>query len=383
MAQAHVDVAIVGAGPVGATAAALAAREGLRLAVFEARAAASTDARTLALSHASRETLYEAGAWPASAATPILSIHVSQRGGPGRTVIDAAEQRLPALGYTVPYAALEASLAERLRQIAIPVQYAQSCTAIDLDAEGATVRFESGLEVRARLLVLADGGANAKRIPGVAFEEKDYGQLALVAPVRVDRPHGNRAYERFTPEGPMALLPVEERFALVWTASPTRAQQLAALDDAAFLRELQQAFGDRAGRFTHVGARNAFALRLRAVNTPIATRTVLVGNAAQALHPIAGQGLNLGLRDAAQLAAMIGGSRPGELGSASMLAEYRAARVRDASRGVAFTDFLVSSFADARTIPTWGRGLALAALDLFPPARRALAARMIRGAPGP
>ena len=383
MPGAHVDVAIVGAGPVGAAAAALAAREGLVLAVFEARAAASTDARTLALSHASRETLEDAGAWPAAAATPIHSIHVSQRGGPGRTVIDCAEQRLPALGYTVPFAALEAALAQRLRQMSIPVHYAQSCTGIELADGGASLRFASGREVRARLLVLADGGANARRIPGIAFNEKDYGQLAVVAPVRVDRPHGNRAYERFTPDGPMALLPVDERFALVWTVSPARAQGLAALDDAAFLRELQDAFGDRAGRFVHVGERNSFPLRLRAVNTPVALRTVLIGNAAQALHPIAGQGLNLGLRDAAQLAAMVGAARSAELGSASMLSEYREARRRDSSRGVAFTDFLVSSFADARRIPTWGRGLALATLDLFPVARRALAARMIRGAPGP
>ena len=383
MSEAHVDVAIVGAGPVGATAAALAAREGLALAVFEARDSPSTDTRTLALSHASRETLEEAGAWPASHATAIRSIHVSQRGGPGRTVIEAAEQGLPALGYTVPYAELEAALAGRLRQASIPVHYAHSCTAIDLDPDGAALRFSNGAGVRARLLVLADGGANARRIPGIAFDEKDYGQMAVVAPVAVDRPHGDRAYERFTPDGPMALLPVGERFALVWTASPARAERLLALAEADFMDELQEAFGDRAGRFVHAGARNAFPLRLRAINTPVALRTVLIGNAAQALHPIAGQGLNLGLRDAAQLAAMIGGTRIADLGSAAMLADYRAARHRDASRGVAFTDFLVSSFADTRRIPTWGRGLALAALDLFPAARRALAGRMIRGAPGP
>lgn len=382
MPEAHVDVAIVGAGPVGATAAALTAREGLSLAVFEAREAPSADGRTLALSHASRETLDEAGAWPAAEATPILSIHISQRGGPGRTVIEAAEQRLPALGYTVAFAALEAALVERLRRSAIPVHFAESCSGVDLDAERAVVRFASGREIRARLLVLADGGANARRIPGIAFDEKDYGQLAVVAPVRVDRPHGNRAYERFTPDGPMALLPVGERFALVWTASPARAERLRAMGDGEFLRELQQSFGDRAGSFVHVGERSAFPLRLRSVNTPVALRTALIGNAAQALHPIAGQGLNLGLRDAKQLAAMIAATPVAELGGAGMLAGYRDARRRDATRGVAFTDFLVSSFADPRRLPTWGRGLALASLDLFPAARRLLAERMIRGSPG-
>ncbi len=382
MPEVLVDVAIVGAGPVGATAAALAAREGLSLAVFEAREAPSADTRTLALSHASRETLEDAGAWPAAHATAIDSIHISQRGGPGRTVIDAAGQRLPALGYTVPYAALEVALADRLRRSAIPVHYGEACSGIDLDAEHAVLRFASGREVRTRLLVLADGGANAMRIPGIAFAEKDYAQLAVVAPVHADRPHGRRAYERFTPEGPMALLPVDERFTLVWTASPARAEAILAMDDAAFLRELQEAFGDRAGSFVRVGERNAFPLKLRSVNTPVALRTALIGNAAQALHPIAGQGLNLGLRDATQLAAMIGAAAIAELGSAAMLRAYRQARHRDSSRGVAFTDFLVSSFADPRRIPTWGRGLALVALDLFPAARRVLAERMIRGAPG-
>jgi 2-octaprenyl-6-methoxyphenol hydroxylase len=231
--------------------------------------------------------------------------------------------------------------------------------------------------------VLADGGANASRIPGIAFMEKDYGQRAVIAALTCDRDHHGRAYERFTPKGPMALLPVENRYALVWTAAPAQAERLLALDDGAFLAELQQAFGDRAGRFVEVAKRASFPLRLRAVNTPIARRTALVGNAAQALHPIAGQGLNLGLRDAAALAAILVGTREGDVGSHEMLASYRDARRRDASRGIAFTDFLVSSFADSRRIPTWGRGLGLAALDIFPPARRMFAERMIHGAPAP
>ena len=374
------DVAIVGGGPVGAALAALAAPSGLSIEIFEARSAPSGDRRILALSHASRERLEEAGAWPEAAATAIASIHISQRGGPGRTLLDAAEQGLPALGYTVPYAALEAQFAQRLPQRAVPMRYGAACTAIRLEPQAANVILDSGEEVRARLLVIADGGASAARIPGIAFVEKDYGQQAVVGALRTDRPHGARAYERFTPQGPMALLPVADRYALVWTAAPDRARELLGLDEARFLAELQESFGDRAGRFVAIESRNAFPLKLRTVNSPVALRTVIVGNAAQALHPVAGQGLNLGLRDAAAVADLLRAS-PDAAGSRSMLEAYREARRRDASRGIAFTDLLVSVFSDARRIPTWGRGLALAAFDLFPPARRLLAERMIHGAP--
>jgi 2-octaprenyl-6-methoxyphenol hydroxylase len=252
---------------------------------------------------------------------------------------------------------------------------------IVLRDDAARLRFASGKEEVARLLVLADGGANAARIPGIAFAAKEYGQHAVVGIVHADRPHAGRAYERFTPQGPMALLPVGTHYALVWTARPAEAARRVTLDEAAFLRELQAAFGDRAGRFVAVASRGAFPLRLRTVNTPVALRAAIVGNAAQTVHPIAGQGLNLGLRDAATLAAVIASTPREELGGAAMLATYRDARRRDAALGVAFTDFLAGAFTDARRVPTWGRGIALTALDLFAPARRLLAERMIHGAP--
>ena len=378
--MASLDVAIIGAGPVGAAVAALSAAPGLRIGVFEARSAPSGESRILALSHASRTLLEDALAWPASRATPIASIHVSQKGGPGRTLLEASDQGLPALGYTVSYAALEEALTRRLRDLAIEVRYASSCERIALYPGKAVVRFATGDEIDARLLVLADGGANAGKIPGIAFHEKDYAQSAVIGSVRTDRAHGGRAYERFTPQGPVALLPVEDRYALVFTAAPEEAKRLLALDERAFLDELQSHFGDRAGRFTAIEGRASFPLRLRAVNVPVALRTAIVGNAAQALHPIAGQGLNLGLRDAAALAAAIASVPAQDVGNASMLEAYRRSRSRDATRGIAFTDFLASAFADGRRVPTWGRGLALTALDLIPSARRALATRMIHGA---
>ncbi len=377
------DVAIVGAGPVGATLAALLADSGLRIGVFEARPGVSGDARTLALSHGSRERLEEAGAWPGDAATPITSIHVSQRGGPGRTLIEAREQGLPALGYTVAFSALESALAQRLRAAAVPVRYSATCNGITLEPDSARLSFEQGEGVEAKLLVLADGGANAARIPGIAFTTRDYGQSAVVSQVRCDRDHGGRAYERFTPGGPMALLPLPQGYALVWTVAPGEVETLCALPEGEFLERLQESFGDRAGRFVAASTRASFPLRLRSVNSPTALRTALIGNAAQALHPIAGQGLNLGLRDATQLAAAILAASPGEIGGAAMLQSYRSDRRRDAGRGVAFTDLLVSLFGDERRLTTWGRGLALAAFDLFPGARRLLAERMIHGAPPP
>jgi 2-octaprenyl-6-methoxyphenol hydroxylase len=376
-----IDVAIVGAGPVGATLAARLGRLGLDAAIFEARSAPAYDARTLALSHASREGLEELGAWPAGESTPIASIHVSQRGGPGRTLIEAREQGVPALGYTVAFSALERALHAAVASSGVPIHFGAGCARIDLRDDGARLTLDAGRTAEARLLVLADGGANAARIPGVAFGDKDYEQHAVVSSVATDRPHRGRAWERFTPNGPMALLPVRERYALVWTATPSEAARVKALDDAAFLAELQASFGDRAGRFAAPGPRASFPLRLRVVNTPIALRTAIVGNAAQALHPIAGQGLNLGLRDAHQLADTLATCGRSEVGTLGMLSSYRDARSRDTRRGVAFTDLLVSAFADGRRIPTWGRGLALAALDAFPPARRLLAERMIHGAP--
>jgi len=371
-------VAVVGAGPVGATVAALLARPGVEIALFEARAARSSDPRTLALSHGSRELLESIGAWPRDA-TPIRSIHVSQKGGPGRTLLECGDQGLPALGYTVGYSELEAALWQRLAAQGIPVHTGEACEAIELDEAEAHARFASGRSVRARLLVLADGGTSAARIPGIAFAEKDYGQAAVVAAVRTDKAHDARAYERFTPSGPVALLPVADRFALVWSMTPQSAADHVALDDRAFLAALQAHFGDRAGRFVSVERRASFALRLRSVNSPVALRTAIVGNAAQALHPIAGQGLNLGLRDAAVLAATAAHHGAEAWGAPAMLSAYRDARRGDVSRGIAFTDFLVGAFADARGVPTWLRGAALTALDLVPPARRAFAERMIHG----
>lgn len=375
------DVVIVGAGPVGAALALQLHADGRRVQVIEARSGPSAERRTLALSEASRHRLAALGAWPAEGTTPIHDIHVSQKGGPGRTLIAAADVGLAALGHTLSYAALEASLDRRLRDVGVEVRHGAACEAIELGERGVQLKLAGDRLATGRLLVLADGGANARRIPGLSYEEKDYGQVAITGPVWTDRPHGGRAYERFTPEGPLALLPMEERHALVWTASPAKASALLAASDDAFLASLQQHFGDRAGRFVRVGPRSSYPLRLRVINASVARRTLVIGNAAQAMHPIAGQGLNLGLRDAEDAAMAIRGARD-DAGDPAVITRYGAMRRRDAGRGVAFTDFLVGVFGSEWPGVPAGRGLALTALDLLPPLRRALAGRMIHGAPG-
>jgi 2-octaprenyl-6-methoxyphenol hydroxylase len=381
-APALLDVVIVGAGPVGASLAARLAGSGLAFAVLEARETAAADARTLALSQASRIFLEALDAWPA-AATPIESIHVSQKGGPGRTLITARDQGLPALGYALSHVDLQAALSARLQAQAIDLRRGARVEAIAL-GDNACVSYTRGGAreiVNARLLVLADGGANAHLLPGIAFSEKDYGQSAVSAHVATDRLHGGRAYERFTSEGPAALLPLGSGFSLVWTAPPAAAERLKGLDEQTFLAELQEHFGDRAGRFISAGARVAFPLKLRTINETIARRTALIGNAARTLHPIAGQGLNLGLRDAEALAGLLLAAESEQVGGAAMLEAYRGLRNRDSARGAFFTDMLVTAFAQRGPLVKWGRGLALTALDCLPPARRLIADRMIFGAP--
>lgn len=380
------DVAIVGAGPVGAALALLLAESGRSVRLLEARAGAATDGRTLALSHGSRLILESCAAWPdAEATTPITHIHVSHKGAFGRSVLSAEECGLPALGYVIPYAVLQAMMDERLAGAGIDVT--RGAKVDDISASDANIRIgykhEGADELaEARLLVLADGGANLNRVPGLTLTERDYGQTALVGAVELDQPHQGMAWERFTPEGPAALLPKgpanQGHYSLVWTTTPDAVAALLALDGPAFLAQLTRHFGERAGRFISVGKRASFPLRLRVATPRIAERIAVVGAAAQTLHPVAGQGFNMGLRDAADLARRVIGAGE-DVGAAEVLSAFAEARQADTQLGVRFTDSLVDIFSTDHPILTAGRGLGLAALDLLPPLRRALARRMVYG----
>ena len=383
------EIIIIGAGPVGGTFALLAKRQGLNVSLMEAREGPSRETRSLALSHGSRDILDAADVWGDGLnATEIHAIHTSQKGGFGRSLITREDGGVPALGYVLSYADLQTALDEQLEQQQIEVLRGAAVTAFEQQGDHVDVRFtQAGSEhVReATVVVLADGGANLGKVPAISTTEKDYGQSALLGHIETDSPHRSTAYERFTPEGPAALLPHggAKDYSMVWVSSPERIDALKALDDAAFLAAFQQHFGHRAGNFKSIAGRRSYPLRLRTVSSRVAGGIAVIGNAAQALHPVAGQGFNLGLRDANDLSRLLADARRERIGESvfsDALKKYDLSRNTDVERSVGFTDFLVGAFSNDHLATRVPRGLALAAVDMLPFARRALAKRMLFGA---
>ncbi len=355
--------------------------------LFEARPDSTpiADARTLAMSYGSRLILERLGLWTRlESATPIDTIHVSQRGGFGSTLLSAQQAGVPALGYVVRYAALQAALRNALAAQQMKVMSGAIVGAMTSTPDHIEVGFRSEQgegSIGARLLILANGGEDNGLRSASAMTVKQYGQHAVVGAVETSRPHRGKAYERFAPDGPIALLPFEDRYALVWTATAQTAERLMALPQAAFLEQLQAQFGDRAGRFVSIGARSRFPLSLRYAADPVLPRAVLLGNAAQALHPIAGQGFNLGLRDAWELGEILLLHGTPDPGSETCLARYRALRRSDRLGGIALTHSLVKIFSNDYAPLRVARGAALSLLEIVPPVKRALMQRMIFGAP--
>jgi 2-octaprenyl-6-methoxyphenol hydroxylase len=375
------DVAICGAGPVGMALAALLVRRGVpgtRIALIDGKSLgqAISDPRSIALAWGSRLLLEDVGAWSgiAAAATPIHQIHVSRRGHLGRSVMDRAEHDLEALGYVARYGDLVDALSRACERAGVQVLRPLRVTAIDEQADGVLLQLDDGRLLQAQVAVQAEGGVFGEQ-PDKS-NTRDYGQTAVIARVSSSAPVAHRAFERFTDEGPLALLPQTgadgHQYALVWCVQPNHAQRLLDLGEDAFLRELGDAFGERLGRFTRVSQRVAFPLGLNA--GPRATaRTVAIGNAAQTLHPVAGQGLNLGLRDAAVLARLLGR----EISPAS-LDRFTAERARDRATVIRATDTMARVFANKGPQQALF-GLALAALDTVKPARMLLAEMMMFG----
>lgn len=378
------DVLVVGAGPVGAALALALSQAGLSLAVVEPRppGPAQPRLRPIALSWASRLLLERLALWEDLApATPIERVHVSQRGGLGRLEFDARSLGLPALGYVVGYGSVAMALRKALRERAGHCLIEGEVVELVPGRERACVRLRRGgrlEQAAARLVAVADGGA-AELVPA---RTRAYGQGALFAQVRSSEPHRHVAYERFCPEGPLALLPWGDELALIWSTSVERAARLCALPEREFLGELGQAFGPRLGRFLSCGPRSWGPLALRVARERALARVVAIGNAAQALHPVAGQGLNLGLRDAWELAEAIRDCEPRELGAAAMLQAYRGRRCADRRFAIGFTDFAVRVFSNDVAPLRLARGLGLLALSAAPPAARLLARRLSLGARG-
>ncbi len=376
-------VVVVGGGPTGCACAALLARAGIDVAVLEATHTVAHDPRALAIAWSSRQTLADLGAWDGLPATPMLHVHVSEAGRPGSATLDAAAARLPALGYTVRYgdlavamrAAAGAALHTGVRVTGVdPPEAADAPARVQVDtADGPS-------SIEARLVVVADGQGDW---PGIRRRAREYSHEALLVDLCFERAPEGWAWERFTPEGPLAILPRITpdgvRHTLVWSIPPAQAEAMMAMDDAALADAIHAAVGPRLGRVAAIESRATRRTTLAVARPRVGPRLAVIGNAAQTLHPIAGQGFNLGLRDAVALAMRLADAPTTDIGSPAMLAAYERSRLSDQLGGVAYTDGLIR-VASLRSGPIRTlRGLGLAALDLLPGARRALLARSVFG----
>jgi 2-octaprenyl-6-methoxyphenol hydroxylase len=382
------DIAIIGGGPVGAALALALRGSGLAICLLEARPAdmPSQDARALALSYGSRLLLDRLNVWRTlQAVSAIRTIHISQRHSFGRAKLRAAELHVPELGYVLPYATLQDGLDAALRDTEFTKIYQTRVLQLRGEAGQAVIHYQRAGEAEttltARLAVVADGGKLlATQFPPTFH---DYGQSAVIAHITAAAPLADTAFERFTSQGPVALLPYQGGYELVWTAPHDQAQAMLAWDDATFLTALHQHFGDRVGAFRSVGTRTCFPLGLKRApqQTPM-PHTVLLGNAAQTLHPVAGQGFNMGVRDAWDLAQTILDSAPDAIGTETMLNTYRARRQMDRNSGIRFTDSLVRIFSNDFPVLRPARAMALSVLDSLPVAKQFVARRMMFGANG-
>ena len=387
------DIVVVGGGLVGASLVCALDGSGLRVAQVEAvapgpAAPVQFDERYLALGRASVTALQGLGVWRhlASAPTPIRRVHVSSRGDFGAVRLDAARYRLDAFGAVVPARELGLALEARVAELGgLTLLRPARVEDVRLEGEGMSlgVQGEGGARrLRTRLLVAADGTRSALREAlGIGTRRHDYAQTLFVASVELGRTHEDVAYERFTPEGPVALLPLPgKRAGSVCTVSSAEAERVQALDDAGYRELLQSRFGYRLGVFGRIGRRTAWPLALLRAERLTAPRAVLVGNAAQTLHPIGAQGFNLGLRDALTLAEELRAAAHagGDPGAPALLARHAARREADRERTIAFSDGLARAFSAMPLPLRLLRSAGMVALDRVP----GLAGGLVAGAMG-
>ena len=357
-------VAIAGGGPTGMALALALHHHGIPAEIFEARTQAEVrqDTRVLALSDGSRQILEWLNAWPQHAATSIQRIHISHRGGLGRTLLRASEMGVQSLGWVLPAEQLITTLETAINHVGIVYHEQEKVGA------GKTADFA--------LTAWAEGTVQDTD-PAHDITAHDYAQHAVLCQVNTKEPHHHIAWERFTEEGPVALLPLGHAYAVVLTCAAADAARITALSDADFLALLQQRFGTR-HQWTSVTPRESFPLSLRYRQQIVAERQVWLGNAAQTLHPVAGQGFNLALRDTWEIAHML--QNAPDPGNADLLATYAKHRQLDRRGAIGFTHALINIFASTFAPVRHARGAGLVALDLFPPLKKFVARRMIFGA---
>lgn len=386
------DLIIIGGGMVGASLAISLAEQDLRIAIIESaplrRDAASTppnyDDRAIALSFGSRRIFDGMGLWKdiAPQSTAIQHIHVSDQGHFGFTRLDSKQEKVDALGYVATARQLGAVLMDKLQQCDnLTIISPSTLSELKLGDDHATAIItrngKAPASLTSKLIVAADGGnSHVRRQLDIRTKDQDYGQTAIVANITPAKPHQNVAYERFTRNGPLALLPMpDNRCSLVWTREHGDAQRIMALNDDDFLTELQPCFGKRLGRFIKVGKRHSYPLHLIQAQEQVRNRLVLIGNAAHTLHPIAGQGFNLGLRDVATLAQTITEAQHADhdIGATTVLEAYAQWRERDHRQVIGFTNTLVHTFSNHFPPLALARNLGLVATDVVPPLKHLLA----------
>ncbi|MEM5307659.1 2-octaprenyl-6-methoxyphenyl hydroxylase [Enterobacter ludwigii] len=342
------------------------------------------DARAIALAQGTCQQLSRIGIWQAIAdcATAIKTVHVSDRGHAGFVTLDAHDYRIDALGRVVELHDVGLRLFRLLKDAPGVILHCPARVASFSRSDASVnVVLENGTVLEGQLLVAANGSRSSLGTQcGVEWRQQPYGQVAVIANVSTAGAHNGRAFERFTQHGPLAMLPMShDRSSLVWCHQQENAADIQTWSDERFCTELQKAFGWRLGRITHAGKRSVYPLSLTTASQSISHRMALVGNAAQTLHPIAGQGFNLGLRDVMSLAETLSQawSEQKDCGAWSVLSHYQKRRRADKEATIGVTDGLVHLFANRWAPLVAGRNLGLMAMELFIPARDVLAQRTL------
>ncbi|MDH5358122.1 MAG: 2-octaprenyl-6-methoxyphenyl hydroxylase [Gammaproteobacteria bacterium] len=382
MKQTDYDLIIVGGGMVGASLACALKNTPLNIAIIEAFVLNSDqqpsyDDRGIALAYGSQIIFEAMGLWSQLAphCTAIKDIHVSDRGHFGITRLSAQVEQVPALGQIITAREMGQVFHHALtQQNNLDVICPNSVTSLIQHSDSVELTLDDDRHISAKLIVAADGGQSTiRQLLGLGALESDYQQTAITANITPERAHQNRAFERFTDSGPIALLPMSDnRCSLVWTVTAGDEKDILKLSDSDFLTQLQERFGYRLGKLIRVGQRNNYPLKLMQADQPVQHRIVLIGNAAHSLHPIAGQGFNLGLRDVAALADVLI-DHCEDCGDAHLLNDYKQWRQQDQDNVIKSTDSLVKLFSNNQPLLGHCRGAGLALIDVLPPVKHWLA----------